>query len=78
MNVFIQTIIWVFDLWLTLADPYMTFDPSNVLHFGQGFFLPNLVAIKGMSKQFDFWLTLADPCMTFDPSNAIMVAIRHF
>ena len=23
----------------------MTFDPSNALHFGQGFFLPNLVAI---------------------------------
>ena len=34
-----------FDLWLTLADPCMTFDPSNALRSGQGFFLPNLVAI---------------------------------
>ena len=34
-----------FDLSLTLADPYMTFDPSNAFYSGQGFFLPNLVAI---------------------------------
>ena len=34
-----------FDLWLTLADPCMTFDPSNALRFGQGFSPPNLVAI---------------------------------
>ena len=34
-----------FDLWLTPADPCMTFDPSNELHFDQGYFLPNLVAI---------------------------------
>ena len=34
-----------FDLWLTKADPSMTFDPSNALHFGLGFFLPNLVGI---------------------------------
>ena len=34
------------DHWLTLADPCMTFDPSNELHFDQGFFLPNLVAIQ--------------------------------
>ena len=27
------------------TDPYMTFDPSNVLHFCWGFFLLNLVAI---------------------------------
>ena len=33
------------DPYLTPADPYMTFDPSNALHFGQGFFPPNLVAI---------------------------------
>ena len=59
-----------FYLWLTPADPCMTFDPSNELHFGQRFFLPNLVAIQH-SKQFDLWLTLADPCMTFDPSNAL-------
>ena len=26
------------------ADLYMTFDLNNALHFGQGFFLPNLVA----------------------------------
>ena len=29
---------------LTPADPCMTFDPSNALYFGQGFFPPNLVA----------------------------------
>ena len=34
-----------FDLWLTLADPCMTFDPNNALRSGQGFFPPNLVAI---------------------------------
>ena len=34
------------DLWVTLADPYMTFDPSNALCSGQGFFPPNLVAIR--------------------------------
>ena len=33
------------DPYLTPADPYMTFDPSNALRFGQGFFPPNLVAI---------------------------------
>ena len=33
------------DLWLTPADPCMTFDPCNALHSGQGFFQPNLVAI---------------------------------
>ena len=27
-----------FDLWMTPADPCMTFDPINVLHFGQRFF----------------------------------------
>ena len=27
-----------FDLWLTLADLCMTFDPSNALHSGHGFF----------------------------------------
>ena len=34
-----------FDLLLTLADTCMNFDPSNALHSGHGFFLPNLVAI---------------------------------
>ena len=28
-----------------LVDPYVTFDPSNVLHSNQGFFSPNLVVI---------------------------------
>ena len=49
---FLPIIIWwpqgiskEFDLWLTLADPCMTFDPSNGLRSGHGFFLPNLVAI---------------------------------
>ena len=66
----------------------MTFDPSNALHFGLVFFLPNLVAIGHTSKQFDVWLTPADPSMTFDPRNALcsglgfflpnLVAIGHF
>ena len=68
----------------------MTFKPSDVLHSGQGFLLPNWVAIglPGISKQYDLWLTLADPCMTSDPSNALysgggffipnLVAIGHF
>ena len=35
-----------FDLWLTLADPCMTFNSCHdLLHFSQGFFLPNLVVI---------------------------------
>ena len=34
-----------FDLWLTLADSFMTFDPSSAPSSGQGFFHPNLVAI---------------------------------
>ena len=34
-----------FDLWLTLVDLCMTFDPSNAFYSGQRFFLPNLVAI---------------------------------
>ena len=33
------------DPYLTPADPYMTFDPSNTLGFGQGFLSTNLVAI---------------------------------
>ena len=33
------------DIWLTLADLCMTFDPSSALHSDQGFFQPNLVAI---------------------------------
>ena len=33
------------DVWLTLADICMTFYPSNALCSGQGFFLPNLIAI---------------------------------
>ena len=56
-----------FDLWLTPADTCTTFDPRNALHFGQGFFLPNLQS-QGISKQFDLWLTRADPCMNFDPA----------
>ena len=31
--------------YLTPADPYMTFDPSIALRFGQGFFPLKLVAI---------------------------------
>ena len=65
----------------------MTFDPSNALCFGQGFFPPNLMVI-GHSKQLDPWLTPDDSFMTFDPSNALrsgqgffspnLVAIGHF
>ena len=33
------------DAYLTPADSFITFDPSNVLRFGQGIFPPNLVAI---------------------------------
>ena len=36
---------WAISLWLTLDNPCMTFDPINALHFSQGFFLQNLVAI---------------------------------
>ena len=32
------------DPYLTPADPFITFDPSNALRSGQGFFPPNLVA----------------------------------
>ena len=35
----------LFDHCLTPADLCMTFDPSNALCSGQGFFLPNLIAI---------------------------------
>ena len=35
-----------FDLQLTPADPCITFDHSNDLHFDQGFFLSNLVAME--------------------------------
>ena len=59
-----------FDLWLTPADPCMTpadpcmtFDPSNALHSGQGFFPPNVVA-----KQIDPYLTPADPYTTLTPA----------
>ena len=31
-------------LYLNQGDPYLTFDPNNALHSGQGLFLPNLVA----------------------------------
>ena len=33
-------------LWLTPYYPFMTFKPSNALHYGQGFFLLNLVVIQ--------------------------------
>ena len=59
-----------FDLWLNLADSCMTFDPSNAFHFGQGFFLPSLVAIGLLSNlisgwpQHDFW---QQQCITLWP-----------
>ena len=45
-----------FDLWLTLADPCMIFDPSNALRSGQGLFPLNLV-VQGITKQIDPYLT---------------------
>ena len=27
---------WIFHIWLTPGNPYMIFDPNNVLHSGQG------------------------------------------
>ena len=67
--------------------PCMTFKSSDVLHSGQRFLLPNLVAIG----DFQVIWPLVDsnwPCMTFDPSNALysgrgfflpnLVAIWHF
>ena len=70
---------------MTLDDPYMTFDPSNALRSGHGFFPSNLVVIV---KQIDPYVTRADPFMTFDSSNALrfgqgffppnLVAIGHF
>ena len=53
----------------------MTFDPSIALHFGQGFFLPNLVAI-GHSWTISPCLNPVDPCMTFNPSNALHFTVR--
>ena len=35
-----------FDLWLTLDDPCVTFDPRIVLHLGHRFFPPNVEGIK--------------------------------
>ena len=70
----------------------MTFDPSNALRSGRGFFSPNLAAIGHTSKhddakQIDPYLTPAEPYMTFDPNNALrsgqgffppnLVAIGH-
>ena len=48
----------------------MTFDPSNALHSGQGFFPPNLVTIGHFWANWPY-LTPADPFVTFDPSNAL-------
>ena len=33
---------WTLQWSWPLIDPCLTFDPTNVLHFGQGFFWPNL------------------------------------
>ena len=45
-NLFIFSALILFDLWLTPADPCMTFDPSNALRSGQESFLPNLEAVE--------------------------------
>ena len=66
-----------FDLWLTLADPYMTSDPamSYTLIKGSSY---QIWWPYSISKQFDPWLTLDDPCLTFDPSNALHSGQRFF
>ena len=59
-----------FDLWLTPAGPCMTFDPSNALHSGQGFFPPNVVAIGHCWANWP----LLDPSWhlhNLNPSNAL-------
>ena len=58
-----------FDIRLTPIWPHMTFDPSISLHFNQGFFLPNLVAIK---HSWAIWslIDLGWPCMIFNSSIA--------
>ena len=43
------------DSYLTSADPYMTFDPSKALHFGQGYFPPYLVAIGHFEAIWPGW-----------------------
>ena len=73
-----------FDLWLTPDDPCMTFDPSNALHSGQGFFPPNVVAIGHCWANWP----LLDLYVIFDLSNALrfgqwffppnLVTIGHF
>ena len=40
---------------LTPADPCMTFDPSNTLHFGQGFY--QFWQPKAFLRQLDLWMT---------------------
>ena len=49
-----------------MADPCITFDPSNVLHCSQDS-SNQMVAIV---HSYVIW-SLFDPCMTFDPSNAL-------
>ena len=66
-----------FDLWLTPADPCMTFDATNALHPGQGFFLPNLVAI---GHSWAIW-PLVDPALPLRdprPQQCITLLSRVF
>ena len=51
--------------WL-LVDLCVTFDPPNVIHFGQGHFWPNLVVIEHKTN----W-PLVHPCVAFDPVNVL-------
>ena len=64
------------DLWLNQYDPCMICDTSNLLHPGQRFFWPSLVAI-GISKQIDFWLKPTYPCMTSWPQQCISLCSRN-
>ena len=59
-----QNIHKKFDPWLTLVESYMTFDPINALHFGQGSFVENLVATE---HSWTIWPQLIPGC-PFTPS----------
>ena len=68
-----QVISKQFNLRLTQAHPCITFDPSNALHFDQGFFPPYQIwQLLNISGHFNLWLTPVGPSMTFDPSNAFI------
>ena len=58
-----------FGLWLTPVYLWTSFDSNNFLHFGQVFFLPNLVTLG--HSYCDLLLIQTNSYMTYDPSNAL-------